>query len=538
MSSPQHFSKKTLKYMPLGGVGQIGSNISLFHDEEDGFLIDAGILFPMEDVFEINYLIPDLSELPVTPTKLFITHGHEDHIGAIVHVLKQFPDIELHAPAFAAALIEFKLKSFSLNHKIFLFDQTATLHWKEYNIHPIHVNHSIPETFGLLINSPNLEQSYFFVSDFKVDFHSPFEEPFNFQKLTSLSKNSSQRVLFCDSTNITSKQEKTLSEGDLTVDIDKILSQEGRVFATFFASNIHRLQTFLKIAKKTDRQVLLYGGSLLKYAEVAARLGIIDSSVNYATDPKQIKADATKLLVLCTGCQGDFRGSFRRVCSGQDTYFKLGPDDHVVVSSKAIPGNEKKLAQIFNEIVLTGASLYTPDRYTIHASGHPGLQDIRTLIEKFNPTDIVPIHGESLFLAEHQRFIEQNYPLLRSHLLKNFDILDLSSGQLSIGISRDPILIHGNGISIERTKISERRKLASLGALFISYRIGREVLISISYSGLPDTVERLNEEFEGYIKEIIKQSKPAETSEQVRIKARQFFGHHLGYRPICFVHAL
>lgn len=528
-------SSNNFKFTPIGGVGQIGSNITLVEYENSSLLIDAGILFPYENFFDINYLIPNLDAITTTPEKIIITHGHEDHIGAIRHVVSKFPNMEVYAPPLAAELIEKKLRDARLERKIFRFTESSVLTLGRLVIHPIHVNHSIPETFGLHFTCPKSKSSVFFISDFKIDSKSPYERPFDFEKLKMLSKSSNKKVLFCDSTNILSKNLTTPSEVDLLPDLEQLLSRDGRVFATFFASNIHRLQSFINLASITNRKCVLHGGSLLKYSSIALELGLLADPDNRLREVDTIDIDDPSLLVLLSGCQGDFRSSFRRVCMGEDTRFKLNTTDTLILSSKAIPGNEKNISMLLNKATESGCFIATADDFRIHASGHPGREDIKLLIDTYSPHLMIPIHGETQFLHKHIEFLHNNFPKLETALLYNFDTLDIFTGLVSKGQPYDPILIHGDGLPIERSAISERRKIACNGAVFVSLPDKDPTRMFITFQGLPASAEPHKEILKNVLIDRC-QKKSSNLSEDLRIAVRQFFLPHLGYRPMAIIH--
>lgn len=529
-----------LSITPIGGVGQIGSNMTLVSTDETTVLIDAGILFPYEDFFDINYLIPNLSFIETAPKALIITHGHEDHIGAIVHVLNQFPEMEIYAPPFAKALIEFKLKDAHLNRHINTYRESDQIAIDDLLIDPIHVNHSIPETFGLHFSHRIYSWSVLFISDFKVDLKSPYEKPFNFSKLHKLSHTKSHRILLCDSTNILSRNLKTPSEGDLIDDLEAVISSSTRVFASFFASNIHRLQTFINLASKHNRTCVLYGGSLLKYSQIALEQGLLTDPHNVLKEAKSVKANDENLLVLCSGCQADFRGSFRRVIFGEDTLFKPTSSDTFIFSSKPIPGNEKKIGLLYNKLAQLGANIVTADDYFIHASGHPGKEDIKQLIDNYNPQTLIPIHGESLFIRKYEEHIEKSFPKIKSRVLFNFDTYIEDTDEILKREALEPIIIHGRYLTLEKNHLSERRKLACNGVLFISFSMKKRTEVSITPNGLPDLVLTQVDSFKEVLVERLLASKLSSEAlaEESRIFARQYFAQHLGYKPMTFVHFL
>jgi ribonuclease J len=537
-----------LKIEPVGGIGQIGSNMTLIQGQNDTVLIDAGILFPYEDFFDINYLIPDLSTIP-KPSHLIISHGHEDHIGAISHVIKLFPEIKILASPFTAALIRKKLEFNHSPHPITEYRHFDQLSFKDFTIDPIHVNHSIPETHGLLIKDLNDEFGLFFISDFKIDHKTIYERPFDFEKLNRLSKNLKRKVLLVDSTNITSNTLKTPSEMDVIPVMDELFqSTDKRIFITCFSSNIHRLMTFFALAKKHGRNIIPHGRSMISYLNTANELGMIPDYDSIIKSADSVSPTQDNVVVLLSGCQGDFRGTFRRFCMGEDSTFKPRIDDLVILSSKAIPGNEKKISLLMNKLSEVGIKIITAQEKLVHVSGHPGRDDLIELYEKFNPTDIIPIHGETSFIRAHIEHIKNNFPTAIPHYLLNFDSLVVTKDFklfVNAGEKRDPIIIHGKSINLEKEKISERRKLACNGAVFISLKISKNLSdvekISFTTQGLPALITKSDEKFTRFLNNYFVQSNFKDldkTNEELRIAVRRYFEPILGYKPQTFIHIL
>ncbi len=539
-------SKSILEIQPVGGVGQIGSNMTRFIGENTNIIVDAGILFPSEDFFDINYLIPDLSELDKNPpTDLVITHGHEDHIGAIIHVINRYPEIIIHAPKFAALLIRKKLDYAKVSKKVLEYYSDSVISFSDFDIHPIHVNHSIPDTFGLLIKDKESRQCTLMVSDFKIDSNSPYEKEFDFKKLISLSKDCEKRIILADSTNILSNNLNTPSEGDILPNFQRVFKEDyNNIYLTCFSSNVHRVMSVVQAAKESGRRVLLYGRSMISYAQSAVERGLMDDSdfyIDQASLPNK-----NKLVVLLSGCQADFRGTFRRVAKGEDTHFKPTENDLFILSSKAIPGNEKKISLLENEITEKGIDIISTRDELIHVSGHPGRKDLLKLYESYQPDYIVPIHGESLFLKKHIEFIKESFPSAKPIQLLNFDQISINS-LLELNVSKStplqPVLIHGKGIEIERENISNRRKLATQGTIFVSIKtdslLKRKVQFKYSFNGLPNFFKNDTEEFEYLLNSELTGRKVKlldRTADEIRIVIRRYAQNLLGYKPITVVH--
>ena len=538
------FKDVQLKIRPYGGLGEIGSNMVAFSTKLGTVIVDAGILFPNEDVFEINYLIPNFDEIDKSKEiHIFITHGHEDHIGAIHHVIKEFPDADIYCPKFAAGLIRKKLQKRNIAKHLEIYRDGMSLELIGLVFEPIQLNHSIPDTFGIVVTTP-LQDKVFYASDFKVDHQSEFEPPFDPERVSEAMSNSRTRLCLFDSTNIL-KDDKTNSESELKHDLSWLIKQKRRKFITLFSSNIHRVKTILNLAREHKQIVVPIGRSIRNYIEVATECNILNNNELKVIRDENAVGDpnSDNIVLLLTGCQGDYRGALRRITSREHKQFKLKESDYVIFSSKVIPGNEKIVYKIYNQITEQGAKVITARDFNIHASGHAGQKDLIEIIEAASPTHYIPIHGESYFLKKHQDFINENYPKVKTQLMYNFSTAVLNSeGDIIIEESEghDPLLIHGNDLEIERSKISERRKLANSGLIVLACYLNKG-LVSIEYKGLPDSLNKLEKDFQNYITTFIQSNKKAdklEMQEDLRIKCRNYFKDYLGYRPIAIVHVL
>ncbi len=539
-------NKTTLSIQPIGGLGQIGSNSTIFSTPNHRVMVDCGILFPQDDLFDLNYLIPDYSLLDEV-SDLIITHGHEDHIGAVFHLLQAFPKIRVWAPGFASVLIREKLAYRNLTHPITIYKHNTIIPFDNFEIHTIPVNHSIPDSYGLIIKDTQNQLSLFFISDFKYDTKSKFEPAINLERVSSLMSPAAKRLLMADSTNISS-QEASLSESDLIPEFTRIVSQKDkRIFITLFSSNVQRVQNIIHCCQQAGRRLVLAGRSLKRYVDAAYERDLLEGFDGIYQDYDNTKASDTNIVVLVAGCQGDFRSALRRIVTGGDKIFKPSPHDVFLFSSKAIPGNEKRISMLINQIYQAGAEVITEMDATVHASGHPSNQDLLSLYQAVMPTDFIPIHGEVRHLHLHHRFFIQHCPESTSHLIYNFDQIEIDQ-QLNITIDREPappqpILIHGKDLPIERTMVNQRRKIATNGAIFISLANHQGAVnswkIKSDLIGLPQEIHDKIESIERVIIRVAQEEKNKDAdkkAETIRIAVRKFVANITGYKPQTFIH--
>ncbi len=528
--------------MPIGGVEEIGSNMTLISSGDEQIVIDCGLLFPYEECFDINYLIPDFSLLNTDKfNSIIITHGHEDHIGGLAHLIKEFPNVTVYVTKFALHLIQKKLEEHKVSFNYKLYEPESELKFSHIDISPVHVNHSIPETNGLIIRSKDRHWGALYISDFKVDLTSRHENPIAFARIKSLLSECNETAYFIDSTNILNEG-KTTSENELDTDLKSLIHRdEERVFITLFASNVHRMNSIAQMGLDAGRKLVMVGRSLKSYMEASFETGHSKISPEQFYQTDQVKGQTGKMLIFLSGCQGDFLSALRRFSYGEDSTFKPTEKDIVIFSSKVIPGNEKKIFRIYNKLTEFGAKIITASDYHIHASGHPGQKDLKLLLENFLPNFYFPIHGESYFLKAHFDFIKINYPQISAHLIYNYDEVILGEGTIQIKEheAKEPRIIHGKGLEIEKTQISQRRKMATQGAVFISYHrtMGH---IEISSLGLPlmanESLDNLKNKLLEQIRKDLISREENYFKDQIKIATRQFYNNFLGYKPVTEVH--
>lgn len=528
--------------IPLGGVREIGSNMALFKSENEIIMVDCGILFPHDEVFDLKYLIPDVSAIDKDKFKnLIITHGHEDHIGAIFHIAQMFPEITIWSPQFASFLIRKKLESLSNKPKINIYQEDSLLEFDDFLVNPVRVNHSIPDTFGLVITRRGSGIKSLYISDFKVDEHLSYEEVFNFSKINKCLENATGVLGLLDSTNILNTS-KTPSEVDLRLPLENIFqNQKGRLIFTFFASNLWRMKTIVELAIKYQRKIFLAGRSWYNYLEA------FKMHPDYSSDLDNLRSvedydNEEDAVILATGCQGDFFSALKKIVDKDYKHIKITKDDLVIFSSKIIPGNEKKVHKMINKIYEQKGTVLTAYDDDIHASGHPGQKDLRVLYTKIKFDFIVPIHGDSYFLYKHQEFIKNNFPNINCEIALNYDEIVIGEKSLKIikGEPLEPIIIHGNLIPIDRKYISQRRKMASLGLVSIAVAQKKPTSFKIETLGIPlsdDLKGKMESMLENYIRSDLK-NVALGNEEEIRVFVRKNFNQFLGYKPVTLVHII
>lgn len=530
----QQFNGITIK--PIGGLGQIGANSFYIESNKSSLLIDAGILFPKDDQFSLNYLIPDYNSFDINPKHILFTHGHEDHIGAFKHVNDLFPAAKVYGSKFVQQLLKSKTKSDYIFQTII---PRETLFFDDIEVTPFHVNHSIPETMGLHIVHRDSSTSLLYISDFKIDHNSLYEDKFDFDYLNSI-PSFNNKFFFADSTNILSSLVRTPSEADLLNDLEQLLLQDYRyLFLTTFSSNIWRIKSVLNLAKNHKIPVLFYGGSLLKYTQIAQDCDhLSQEDLSPVRSVEEILNLKTKSIIICSGCQGDFKSTARRVALGEDKNFQPSELDYFVFSSKTIPGNERSVTEMVNKLSLSQTNVVTANDCLIHASGHPGKEDLLEVFKAYKPTCIIPIHGESYFLKRHSEFIKNKG--IDFLTMKNGDVIQVANDTSEIEVKNDCdipeyLLIHGSGIEITRDEIRERRKISQNGAIFISiFSKAKHRSFAFSIIGIPNNPSQ-NVDINNLVEDFLNKSSSLK-EEQLRVDLRRLLNIYLGYKPQIFIH--
>ena len=526
-----------LRFRPFGGLEKIGSNISLIEYQDKIVAIDCGIQFPQDDLLGIRYLFPNISEIEKIDA-LIITHGHEDHIGGIIQFLRQFPNCPVYCSSFSKELILGKLayKKMSANFEHYLPGDTLFL--DDLEIKTIPVNHSIPETQGLHFTNSKKEFSLLFMSDFKIERDSSYEKTFSIKNFPELTEKYPIKIALLDSTNILVEKRKH-SEFDVENNIEKIFGQfNQRIYITTFASNLYRLISFIKLAKKFKRKVLLKGPSFHRYLDCAVRSGLIKESDFKGTLINDEKRPPSNCIIIISGCQADKRSSLSNLVNQPNNSLVPRKGDLFIFSSKAIPGNERAVANIIDELSRLGVHILN-DRHGFHCSGHADQEDLKEVYTDYAPTHAIPIHGNVYFLNKHIEFIQENFKSITCAQLLNKDEFVINHQfELTTKLnnnSKDISFFHGsNEIEIDSQTLGERKRIARDGVVSIVLKSSRNKVMGIETMGIPMTSIDLKKELPEIIEEHSFKTKNFE--QELRSLTNNFFSLNYGVRPKLIIH--
>lgn len=460
-----------LKVIPLGGLEQIGMNITAFEYEDSIVVVDCGLSFPDDDMLGIDLVIPDVTYLKENMDRVkgfVITHGHEDHIGALPYVLREL-NIPIYATRLTMGLIENKLREHNLlghtKRKVIKFGQSVNL--GQFRIEFIKTNHSIVDAAALAIHSP--AGTVIHTGDFKVDYTPVYGEAIDLQRFAELGKKG-VLALMCDSTNA---ERKGFTQSERTVGrtFDTIFHehQGSRLIIATFASNVDRVQQIINTAHKYGRKVVVEGRSMVNIIETAMNLGCINIPDNTLVDIDRLKDyPDDRTVIITTGSQGENMAALSRMASSVHRKVSIGPNDTIIFSSNPIPGNEKAVTRVINELEQKGAEVIFQD---VHVSGHACQEEIKLMYTLVQPKYAIPVHGEYKHLKAQAGIAEElGIPKENIFILHSGNVLELTEEKADIvgSVPCGAILVDGLGVGdVGNVVLRDRQHLAEDGIMIV-----------------------------------------------------------------------
>lgn len=455
----------------LGGLGEVGKNLYCIENDSTILIIDCGVMFPDASMPGVDYVIPDFTHLIENQNKikgLVITHGHEDHIGGIPFLLREIDIPVIYAPKIACAMIRHKIEDGRIRTKtrIMEYKESDELKFGDFHVEFFHVTHSIPDSFGLYITTP--QGTIVETGDFKIDL-TPVDGDFNLSKLTRFGDKGID-LLMADSTNA-EKEGYTKSERTVIRGIQDVFSEaSGRLLISTFSSNISRIQQIIETSMKFRRKIIVFGRSMESNIEAAREFGYIKVPDEYLASPEDLKTlPPDQITILCTGTQGEPMAVLSRIARGDHRFIHVIPGDTIVFSSSVIPGNTSAINTLINQLSRLGASVVTnSDLYNLHASGHASRQEMRLLQKLARPHYFMPIHGEYRMLKLHARIgVECGLAKDHTFVCENGDVLTLINHKVirsNTTLPADSIYIDGkNPVGISNAVIKDRSTLINEG---------------------------------------------------------------------------
>lgn len=489
-------NSKNLCFTPLGGVGEIGMNLGVYsygtEEEQEFLIVDMGVSFAGEEAPGADLILPDISFLEselLNLSGLVITHGHEDHFGAVAALWPRLK-VPIYCTNFTAALLESKFDDIEEFNKlpIHIFAPGDTLNIGSFKVETIRMNHSIPEATALAIKTA--AGTVIHTGDWRIDETPVLDDKTDLKKLKELG-DGGILALVCDSTNA-AQPGGFNTEATVRTNLEQLIAQaKGRVAVTTFSSNIGRINSIIKAARANDRKVLLLGRSIKRSVNIAVDLGYIESDEGFINESEYGSIQRNKIVIILTGSQGEIRAALSKLASQSMKMIELDKGDCVVYSSRMIPGNEKFILKIQNTLIDQGVKLITVADQQVHVSGHASQDELKKIYELVRPKIIVPVHGEAIHLEAHAQFAEKN-GISQVARIRNGDMLLLSGPRAHI-IDEVPVgrlYRDGKLIGYEtELGINIRKRMAQVGHVAVFIVLTKRYSLAFSpklvISGLP-----------------------------------------------------
>lgn len=481
-----------VKIIPLGGLHEIGKNLTLVEYRDDIIIIDCGMTFPEDEMLGIDVVIPDVTYLENNKHKirgLVLTHGHEDHIGAIPYVLRKL-DLDIYGTGLTIGLLENKLKEHRLSRdKLHVVSAGDVVKLGKMEVEWINVNHSIPDACALAIKTP---LGYVYHSgDFKVDFTPISGKPINLTRIAEIGQKG-VLAMIGESTNVL-REGYTMSESKVGETFNRLFQSlsDNRIIIATFASNVHRVQQIINSAEKYGRKVVLSGRSMVNVTETARKLGQFRVKKDTFVDIKDMdKYDDSEIVLITTGSQGEPMSALTRIAYGEHRKIQLTLNDAVILSATPIPGNENAVTKVINRLLERGAKVIYETLSEIHVSGHACQEELKLILSLVKPKYFIPAHGEVRHLMKHAKIAQQMGMDERNiFIMENGNCLEISqkSAKLVGDVPSGNILVDGLGVGdVGNIVLRDRRHLSEDGLIIVVISLTKEGKV---VSG-PDIISR------------------------------------------------
>jgi ribonuclease J len=533
-------AKPKLRIIPLGGIGEIGKNMTVFEYGTDAIIIDAGIMFPANDMFGVDYIIPDFRYLierkDLNILGIFFTHGHEDHIGAVNHVIEAFPKAPLYATKLTAGLIEVKLDNSARFNEpaavtkmpdIKIIQPGEKIKLSVFEIEPFRVTHSIPDCVGFAIDTPH--GLIVHTGDYKFDNNPVDGKKPDYARLATYSQRG-VKLLMADSTNA-DRAGWTPSESIIEPAFDKVFKNaKGRIMVATFASLLSRVQQAANVAQRYGRKVAIIGFTMKEYVRLAREIGYLDIPENVLIDASKIDSvEPHKLVLLVTGSQGEPSAVLGRIAVGKHKFLDVKKGDTIVLSSHPIPGNEELVYRTIDRLIERGAHVVYEPVEKVHVSGHGSQEEMKLMINLLRPQYLMPVHGQVRHLHSHARLgIDMGIPESNVIVSENGTVIEVDKHSIRKG-ERVPggyVFVDGSGVGdVGKAVIRDREILARDGFMIVSVNVNRKTgepvgkpsILSRGFVYLRDADE-LMQSVEGTIGDILRTNRSANGNRQMKIE--------------------
>ncbi len=500
-------NEKSLRIIPFGGMGEIGKNMFAFQYRDEILMVDGGLAFPDAEMLGVDILVPKIDWVVENASKIkgwVLTHGHEDHIGGLPYMLKQLPKkIPMYGAKLTLGLLrgkfdEFKLKESDVDLREITPDDRVKIS-DCFTVDFFRMTHSIPDNSGLVIHTPmgRIVHS----GDFKLDYHPADGKTSHLAKIAAAGVDG-VLLLLSDSTN-GERPGFTPSERDVMNAVDDLVADApGRVIVTTFSSHVHRLQNFIRVAEKHDRRVVVEGRSMVKNTKIAQELGYLETKRPLLSMEQVDQLQNDKIMVLCTGSQGQPMAALSRLAGGTHRKLSLQKNDTIIMSSNPIPGNEEAVNRVVNQLYERGVRVLYPPKYKVHASGHASQEELKLILDLARPKFFIPWHGEPRHQVNHGWLAESMpRPPKKIVIPKNGDVLELSKDDLKVVGEVDAGIVYIDSMGRSADEIGEpiirdRQTLSNEGVVVIMALAGKKPSVTVIVRGVAGSGNGLTKEIE------------------------------------------
>ena len=467
-----NFSKNDLVFIPLGGSGEIGMNCNLYHYNNSWIMIDLGVMFGNSNLSSNELIMPNIEFLIKNNIKLdglILTHAHEDHIGAVPFLYEKLGSFKIFTTSFTASVLKRKFDSFGIKEiDIELLNYNENKKIGKFAIETLALTHSIPEPNAIIIRTEKL--NIFHTGDWKIDPTPLVGNPIDQEKLKDL-KNEGMAIMVCDSTNVFNENPSG-SENDVREELRQIFSQKikNKIIITCFASNIARLETILKVSNEFNKCCVFLGRSIHRIYESAKENNYLKNFNNIVSEKDSGSISEDNLVIVCTGSQGESNAALSRLVNDKNKFIEIFNDDLVIFSSREIPGNEKKINELKNQLLKKKVRIIDSKISKVHVSGHPSKKELKQMYEWISPNTIIPVHGEFKHLSEHANFAKK-CGIKKQVLVENGDVvlLDNNNSRIIEKVYSGRVLLKGNKtFSLENNFLKNLKIVSSEGEIFVN----------------------------------------------------------------------
>ena len=466
------FKKNDLVFIPLGGSGEIGMNCNLYHYDNSWIMIDLGVMFGNSNLSSNELIMPNIDFINNNNIKLdglILTHAHEDHIGAVPFLYHKLGSFKIYTTPFTASVLKRKFDSSGIKDaNIDLLNYNENLKISKFNIETLALTHSIPEPNAIIIRTEKL--NIFHTGDWKIDPTPLVGNPIDQTKLNDL-KIEGMDIMVCDSTNVFNENPSG-SENDVREELRQIFSKtnKNKIIITCFASNIARLETILKVSNEFNKCCVFLGRSIHRIYESARENNYLKNLNNIVSEKESVSISEDNLVVVCTGSQGETNAALSRLVNDKNRFIEILKNDLIIFSSREIPGNEKKISELKNQLLKKGVRIIDSKISKIHVSGHPSKKELKQMYEWISPNTIIPVHGEFKHLSEHANYAK-DCGIKKQVLVENGDVvlLDKNNPRIIEKVYSGRVLLKGNKtFSLDNNFLKNLKIVSSEGEIFVN----------------------------------------------------------------------